>query len=719
MTDGPAVQRVLYALAAQGKHPKRVGEVYKARCPAHSDERPSLEVSQGEKGALIVCRSVGCSADDIVAALGLTMADLFDQKQLGNGGGEIVATYDYVDEQLELLYQVVRFFPKGFAQRRPAVKSGEWEWKLGDTRRVPYRLPEIIAEPENGGLVCVVEGEKDADGLVNLELCATTIAGGSGAKTPDGFAAYFAGKNVAVIPDNDAPGEAFAEKVAAALSGTAASVKVVSLPGVKDGGDISDWLGDGGSKDALLALVKDAEKWLPLTATEPVTGPGEQNPDQLYLAGQEILEAEDVLALVRPMLADLGYAGPTEAAELVYLALFSRHLERPVNLMLEGQSAAGKSFTVDTAIRLHPPESVHNLTGLSERALVYGERDFEHRYVFIAEAPAMAEDGVGASLIRALAWGKGIEYETVIKQVAVTLKKKGPTGLITTSTKALEPEITTRLLAVPIADDRTLTQAIIARQCLEAAGEGVAEPDPTPWIAAARWLEVAGERRAVIPFAGKIAEVVPCGDVRLRRDIAQILSLIKTHALLHQMNRERDEQGRIVATPTDYDAIRRLLGSVLASTVSDASDTDRETVTAVAELIGDYLSGVPIAPLAEQLGVNRSSAFRRAKSAISKGYLIDNEDRPGQGRPIRLVVGDPLPGEQEILPALSLDENACTSAPHRSNTVTHNDLPVCNAPVQPIRSGEDSPTTTPIDSYTRADYDWTDDDEDIEPEDLF
>ena len=57
---------------------------------------------------------------------------------VGRPQPRIVKTYGYCDENGTLLFQVVRFEPKGFRQRRPDGYGG-WIWKLQDTRRVPYR----------------------------------------------------------------------------------------------------------------------------------------------------------------------------------------------------------------------------------------------------------------------------------------------------------------------------------------------------------------------------------------------------------------------------------------------------------------------------------------------------------------------------------------------------------------------------------------------------
>src|SRR5262245_19869493 len=74
----------------------------------------------------------------------------------GNGSAQtqskpkskVKAIYDYTSEEGELLSQVVRFEPKDFRQRRPDVKGG-WIWSLGDTRRVLYRLSEVLEAVAN------------------------------------------------------------------------------------------------------------------------------------------------------------------------------------------------------------------------------------------------------------------------------------------------------------------------------------------------------------------------------------------------------------------------------------------------------------------------------------------------------------------------------------------------------------------------------------------
>jgi hypothetical protein len=173
----------------------------------------------------------------------------------------IVATYDYKDEEGQLLYQVVRYEPKEFRQRRPDGRGG-WIWNLEGVRRVLYRLPELLmANPADW--IFIVEGEKDVDRLYDEGLVATTCPMGAG-KWNDSFSEFLNDRKlIAVIPDNDDAGRKHARQVVESLSRVGVQAKIVELPGLPPKGDVSDWLNTGGTKDALLELVNKTKPFEP------------------------------------------------------------------------------------------------------------------------------------------------------------------------------------------------------------------------------------------------------------------------------------------------------------------------------------------------------------------------------------------------------------------------------------------------------------------------
>ena len=166
----------------------------------------------------------------------------------------LVATYPYADENGEVLYEVLRFEPKTFRQRR--YVDGKAVWGLGDTQPLPYRLPDILNNPNKP--ILIVEGEKDADTLANLGFVATCNSGGAG-KFSDSLTPYFQGRDVIIIPDNDKAGDAHVRTVVSKLQGTAKRIKVVKLP-VDDKGDVTDWVNTGGDRKGLTQLIKEAEE---------------------------------------------------------------------------------------------------------------------------------------------------------------------------------------------------------------------------------------------------------------------------------------------------------------------------------------------------------------------------------------------------------------------------------------------------------------------------
>ncbi|MBR1301239.1 AAA family ATPase [Bradyrhizobium sp. AUGA SZCCT0042] len=175
----------------------------------------------------------------------------------------LVATYPYVSGDGEVLYEVLRYDPKSFRQRRP-IPDG-YAYTLGDVQPVLYRLPELLAFPD--ATIFVVEGEKDTDRLHAIGLTATTISG-STTWTP-AVAEPLRGRHVFVLADNDKSGIAKAEKAAEVLHAIAASVRLVLLPGLPPRGDVSDYLDAGNTKEQLQDACLRAPLFYPKATTPP------------------------------------------------------------------------------------------------------------------------------------------------------------------------------------------------------------------------------------------------------------------------------------------------------------------------------------------------------------------------------------------------------------------------------------------------------------------
>jgi putative DNA primase/helicase len=212
------------------------------------------EANQGG-GVLDFVQTYGAATDKDSAVAWLRGEGHLAAPTSAKAGGkrQIVAYYDYISADDELLFQVIRYEPKAFSQRRPDGE-GRWINKMDGVERVLYRLPQVMAAVAAGLPVFVVEGEKAAEALAQIGVPATCSPGGAN-KWRASYSKPLTGADVVILPDNDDTGRDHAAAVAKELRGVARSVRIVALPGLLEKGDAADWIAAGGTREALEALL--------------------------------------------------------------------------------------------------------------------------------------------------------------------------------------------------------------------------------------------------------------------------------------------------------------------------------------------------------------------------------------------------------------------------------------------------------------------------------
>ena len=248
---------------------KKVSGGYMARCPVHDDKNPSLSITEGNDGRVLLKCFAGCSTEEIVKALGLTMADLFPPgSKPQKKKADVLPTYFYTDEKGKIIFGIVRTPQKQFMAVH--LDGDGWAYGMGGANPTIYNLPKVIDAVNKGELVFVVEGEKDADNMAKVGLTATTNPFGAG-KWHAEYSNYLKNADVVIIPDNDEVGRRHAEQVARSLIGKAKRIRLLELPNLPEKGDVSDWLGAGGTEEELLKLAEQAPLY------EPKDGPGQED----------------------------------------------------------------------------------------------------------------------------------------------------------------------------------------------------------------------------------------------------------------------------------------------------------------------------------------------------------------------------------------------------------------------------------------------------------
>jgi hypothetical protein len=642
---------------------QRSGKGWIALCPAHDDKTASLSLQEGGDGRVLVKCHAGCSVEAILSALGLQKRDLFDlPKRAGFSLADYASAKNLPVAFLksvgvgEIYYQGQQAVRIAYADEdgaeiavrfRLALKGEDrFRWRRG-SHVAPYGLPRLNLARQAGYIV-LVEGESDAQTLWYHGLPALGLPGASTWRAE--WADYLQGLEVFAWREPDTGGDKMLERIGPSLPDACILIPPGALKDISDhhlaGGDVVGLIRELRGKARPIRELLEARSKREHTEALAKAGDLPRKPDIL-------MEFVNLTRL-------LGLAGEERSAKLLYLALVSRFLDRPVSVCVKGPSSSGKSFLVDIVLRAVPAECCYVLSAMSERALAYSEEPLSGRFLVLYEAVGLGSD-FATYLLRSLLSEGRVRYETVEKtQQGLRprlIEREGPTGLIVTTTLAgLHPENETRMFSLTVRDDPEQTRAVLLMQA-EAANSEAQDPlDLEQWHALQKWLQGA-EHRVFVPFGRWLAETMEASAVRLRRDFGAILRLIKAHAILHQALRERDAQGRIVAKAEDYRAVYGLVADMVSEGVQAiVPETVRETIEAVAQLSTEAAGPVSLGQVATTLRVDKSAASRRVRVALDGGYLINDETK--KGRPAKLRLGDPLPAEVPILPTPEMLEEA-------------------------------------------------------------
>jgi hypothetical protein len=712
MSDRP-IDKVLGALRATNRTPGRSGDGWICQCPAHDDRRPSLSVTEASDGKVLIHCHVGCATKDVLQALGLRERDLFPPKPPRNadaprstgrtakskrserqsypkpppGGSapnpcDTTATVQLSAASCTLAsYAAAKRLPLDFLRtlglsdityvRAPAVRipypapdgaagpvrfrtamegPDRFKWKAG-SKIILYGL-DRLDRARRAGYIVIVEGESDCHTLWFHEEPAVGVAGAANWRDDrdaghlDGIATMY------VLREPDTGGDRLLDRLG--VSKLRDRIRVIQLNGFKD----PSALHVHDVKRFREAWDKAKASSVPLD--HELAQKARQRREALAGMAADLIRAPDVLSRFAADLERAGVVGEVRTAKLIYLAITSRLLDKPVSVAVKGTSSSGKSFTAGRVLGFFPASAYYALSAMSERALAYSQEPLKHRTLVIFEAAGLVGD-FGTYLLRSLLSEGCVRYETVEKGRdglrPRLIVREGPTNLLVTTTSVkLHPENETRMFSLPVTDTPAQTAAVMRRL----AEGGRVEIDYARWHALQDWL-AGGDNRVVIPFAHELAERIPPIAVRLRRDFGAVLSLVMTHALLHEGTRGRDQEGRIVATLDDYEAVRLLVADLIADGIgAGVARSIRETVGAVAALRMGADSEVSVSETAARLKLDKSAASRRVKAAVEAGYLVNREDR--RGRPARLVLGEPLPDDIDILPGVDVLQRCSPTA---------------------------------------------------------
>jgi DNA primase catalytic core len=414
-------------------------------------------------------------------------------------------------------------------------------------------------------------------------------------------------------------------------------------------------------------------------------------------AALDLLRSPDLLARIAGDFSRCGIVGERSNALVGYLAAISRKLDRPLALLIQSTSAAGKSSLLDAVLRFVPEEDRVVYSAMTGQSLFYmGETNLKHKLLAIAEEEGAHRASYALKLLQSegeLTIASTSKDPTTGKLVTEAYHVEGPVMIALTTTAAeIDEELLNRCLVLSVDEGRTQTQAIHAAQRSRRTLAG---------------LQSRVEREAVLKLHQNaqrllepLAVVNPYADrltflddrTRTRRDHEKYLTLIDTIALLHQHQREvktlpHGEQGLryIEVILADIALANQLAHEVLGRTLDELPPQTRRLLGLIIAMVEEACRAQQVPRAAHRFSrrvVREYTRWGDTQLKIHLGRLTELEyllvHRGGRGQSF----------EYELL----FDGETNTDAPHASGLI---DIATLTRDYDAERSGCEAPQSGP------------------------
>jgi hypothetical protein len=301
----------------------------------------------------------------------------------------------------------------------------------------------------------------------------------------------------------------------------------------------------------------------------------------------ELLKSPDLMARILRDFEALGVVGEESNKLTGYLAAVSRLLDRPLALLIQSASAAGKSSLMDAVLDLIPEEDLVRYSAMSGQSLFYmGDRSLSHKILAIAEEEGARQASYALKLLQSegrVAMASTGKNPTTGMLETHDYIVEGPVMLFLTSTAIdLDEELLNRCLVLTVNESREQTRAIHALQRSRETLEGMlAKTRRDGLIALHRNAQRLLQPLAVVnPYADQLS--FRDDQTRSRRDHVKYLTLIRSIALLHQFQRDVKVHGSmryIEVIPADIELANELAQEVFSRTVDELLPQTRKLLT--------------------------------------------------------------------------------------------------------------------------------------------
>lgn len=381
--------------------------------------------------------------------------------------------------------------------------------------------------------------------------------------------------------------------------------------------------------------------------------PLEATPPEVKNDARAILKSPDLFEQISSDITSMGVAGEEELCLTIYIVMTSRLLEKPLSVIVQGASASGKSFIIETIAKLMPPEEVVQAHDFTDQVFYYMEQgSLQHKVVISGERlhehsgkDGEAQDNtkafremVGSGYLR-----KAVTIKDGEQLTSKIIEQPGPIAYIeSTTATTVRDEDATRLLPLVTDESSEQTELVVEIQRKEAKGPKISDVKRQKIIqrhyTVQRFLKPLAVR---IPFVDSLS--LPTTNIATRRTFGHLVSMIKSVALLRQYQKEmkiNDGIEYIEADENDYSIAYLLMKKVLSRTYSPLNEKSKDLL----DKLLDKTKAEPDSTLdvykfftnqdcQNLTGLSEATIRRRLGSLVWAGIVtVDKSSKPYQYR---------------------------------------------------------------------------------------
>jgi DNA primase len=408
-----------------------------------------------------------------------------------------------------------------------------------------------------------------------------------------------------------------------------------------------------------------------------------------HAAALSLLRSPDMASRILADFEACGVVGESTNKLVGYLAAVSRKLDRPLAIVIQSSSAAGKSSLMDAILAFVPEEERIQYSAMTGQSLFYmGQTNLKNKILAIAEEEGASRASYALKLLQSegeLTIASTGTDPTTDNLITQEYRVEGPMSLFMTTTAIdIDEELMNRCLVLSVDENRDQTRAIHQLQRARRTLEGLQRKHEKQAILAVH----RNAQRLLRP----LAVVNPYADrltflddrTRTRRDHEKYLTLIDTIALLHQHQRTVRSvivNGKpveyIEATLSDIELANKIAHEVLGTSLDELPPQTRRVLAGIHALVRAKMATLS----AQQRDIRFSRFEVRAILSVSEKqirvhldrlaemeYILTHRGQRGQSFEYELLHDQPpeldtkhLPGLIDVADLQNLPESTSTN----------------------------------------------------------